>query len=462
MKRQKLDLTEERNIITYMIMEDRFLREIIPMIHSRYFQSTYARVVSGWVKEYWQKYKEAPGKVIQDIYSKKSQGIRDEEEAETVAEFLARLSENWGESRTSNVEYSLQQASHYLRVRSLECAKEDLEESIVRQDPLKGEAVIANFQRVAVGSSGSVSMLRDSVEVSAAYLDEDEILFSFPGALGKVVGYFARGDLVSYLSFTNRGKSWWQWYTAQMGMYLGLKTVFITLEMPRNQMVRRAWQSMVGSPRKGQKVVIPYFEWNEGEGLFFIRSREENRKAVNVGEIADKQKSFRFQFRSGSSQVQYFPAYSATVDDLVAYLDGLEYYERFVPDIVVVDYADIIAPTHRGEYRHQIDDIWKRLRRLAQERNILLVTASQSGRSTARSDAREEDVAEDIRKLAHCSKMISLNQTRRDYEQGIMRVNQLKERDGRRSYHTAMVLQCLDIGRPCLDSKMDNEVLYDK
>ncbi len=461
MKRQKLDLTEERNIITYMITEDRFLREIVPMIHPRYFQSTYAKIVSGWVQEYWFKFKEAPKKTIQDIYQKKSQGIRNEEEAETIAEFLTRLSDNWEESHTSNVDYALQQASHYLRVRSLECARDDLTETINRQDPLKGEAVVANFRRVATGASGSVSVVKDSAEVSSAFLDEEERLFTFPGALGKVVGDFVRGDLVAYLSFTNRGKTWWQWFTAQYGMYLGYKSVFITLEMPRNQMVRRAWQSLVGAPRKDETIVLPYFEESEDEGVYLVRSKEEKRKAVNVGEIADQQKSFRFQFRSGDSHIAYFPAFSATVDDIVAYLDNLEYYERFIPDIVVVDYADIIAPSIQGEYRHKLDDIWKRLRRLAQERNILVVTASQSDRTTAHKDVQVDNVAEDIRKLAHVSKMVGLNQRQRDYEAGVMRVSQLKERDGRRSFRIAFALQCLEIGRPCLDSKLDTEVFYE-
>jgi len=304
--------------------------------------------------------------------------------------------------------------------------------------------------------------VKDAAEVSAAYLDKDEVLFSFPGALGEVVGYFARGDLVAYLSFMSRGKTWWQWYTAQMGMYLGLKSVFITLEMSRNQIIRRAWRSMVGAPREDQKVLIPYFERGEGERVFSIQMKEEFRKAINVGEIAERQKAFRFQFRSGNTRIAYFPAYSATMDDIVAYLDSLEYYERFIPDIVVIDYADIIAPSRNGEYRHQIDDIWKRLRRLAQERNILVVTASQSDRSTARHDAREENVAEDIRKLAHVSKMIALNQTREEYELGVMRVNKLKERDGRRSFRTVVTLQCLDIGRICLDSKLNNEVSYEE
>ena len=58
--------------------------------------------------------------------------------------------------------------------------------------------------------------------------------------------------------------------------------------------------------------------------------------------------------------------------------------------------------------------------------------------------------------------MIALNQTPNEYEIGVMRVCCLKERDGRRSFRVAVTLQCLDIGRICLDSKFSSEVKYEK
>jgi len=36
----------------------------------------------------------------------------------------------------------------------------------------------------------------------------EEYMFRFPGVLGEVIGDFARGDLVAFLGFANRGKTW--------------------------------------------------------------------------------------------------------------------------------------------------------------------------------------------------------------------------------------------------------------
>ncbi len=57
--------------------------------------------------------------------------------------------------------------------------------------------------------------------------------------------------------------------------------------------------------------------------------------------------------------------------------------------------------------------------------------------------------------------MIALNQNKVEKENGVMRVKQLAVREGRTSFQQAIVLQCLDIGRPVIDSKMENDVDLD-
>jgi hypothetical protein len=95
---------------------------------------------------------------------------------------------------------------------------------------------------------------------------------------------------------------------------------------------------------------------------------------------------------------------------------------------------------------------------MAQERNALVVTASQASRAAFSNDAEVKDIAEDIRKVAHVSKLISLNQTKEERDVGVVRVHQLIERDDRLGSVPVVVLQCLDIGQVCLDSKLQFEV----
>lgn len=461
MKREKIDLSPERLIVTNMIVSEPFLRSISPVFRPQLLKTNYAKTVSTWIMEYYQQYKESPGKNIQSIYRHKRKELRDDDEAESIAEFLKHLSEDWEETDVHNVQYAIKQAIHYLKIRSLELLQEQIEAALSESNPLRGEQALAKFSRVEPPMGEGVSILKDAGKVAAAHLNDEEVLFSFPGALGQVIGKLHRSDFMSYMAPMKRGKTFHLWYAAETAMSHGHKVVFITLEMSENAMVRRAWQSLVGQPNEEGDVTIPYFE--EYEDKWIVRERSESRKSIDPSNVDNIQKTLRKRFRRGDVRIMSFPAYSATVEDLEAHIDNLAYYDNFIPDVVIIDYADIIAPSGGGnEYRHQLDGIWKRLRRMAQERNALVITATQAEKGTFAKDASETSVAEDIRKLAHVTCMVALNQKKEEAEKGIMRVSQIAIREGKRQFHQAVVLHCLDIGRPVIDSRLSNVVILDE
>jgi len=136
-------------------------------------------------------------------------------------------------------------------------------------------------------------------------------------------------------------------------------------------------------------------------------------------------------------------------------LDNLEHYDDFVPDVIITDYADITRSENRGEKRHQIDEIWLGHRFISQERNCLVLTASHSNKATFDRDIRQGDLSEDYRKLNHVTWAGALNQNEEENEQGIMRLSVLADRYQRfNGMNEAKVLQCLDIGQVCLDSRV--------
>lgn len=464
MKRTKVTMDPERILMTNLIVSDQFLREIMPIFRPELLKSGYAREVALWITEYWEKYKTSPGKDIQNIYEHKRQNLMDEDEAENIAEFLSRLSRDWEKNQVNNVEFAVNSAISYLKMRSLEVLKDRLEDSLSVGDVLQGEQVVANYTRIAPPQGEGVDLLRDPIKVASAFINEDEGLFQYPGALGQIAGRFNRGDFVSFLAPMKRGKTWFLWYTAETALYSGYKVLFITLEMTEPQMIRRAWQSLMGSPKEDCEVKLPYFEpLDDDEERWRVRERMEKRKRVDTSEVKKYQDILRKRFRTGEVRIVSFPAFSASVDDIDATIDNMVYYDNFIPDVIIIDYADIVAPARnfRGDYRHQVDDIWKRLRRMAQERNVLLVTVSQSDRSTFYSDVTEINVAEDIRKLAHVTCMLGLSQTKEEAERQIMRVSQVAIREGKRAFDQAVVLYCFDVGRPVLDSRLKKEVILD-
>lgn len=460
MKRTKIKLSEERKVITNMIVDTNFLKEIMPLFKTQYFESSYARLIFRWIREYWENFNEAPGKNIRDIYLQKCDSIKGEDENELVADFLENLSEQYEKNKITNIRYSVGKAIRWLKLQSLKLLNEKIKECVRIGDPITGEQHIANFKKIEKVKGEDVRILRDPGKVISAFLMENELLFTLPKVLGRVLGTFARGDLVAFLAASGKGKTWWEMYCGMTGMFFGYNIVFFNLEMPEPQIVRRVWQSLNGLPKENKKIRIPYFEKDEDD-KYFVKIKMEEREAVSVEHLDKEQANFRFQFKGGDIRIISLPNDSITPYELQAHLDNLEYYSGFLPDVIVIDYADLLKvpdQINRLAYRHQLDYIWKSLRRIALERNCLVVTATQADRSSYSKDAGEQNIAEDIRKFNHVAKMIVINQTKEEYKQGVSRLSILKERDDRRYVEEVVVLQCLDIGRPYIDCQLRRNV----
>lgn len=458
MKREKIDISIEGKILTHMITNPEFLRELSPVFRPELLKTDYARQVSEWVVEYYKQFKVNPGKDIQSLYEIKKQTIHDGELADNIAEFLSTISKA---HEIHNVEFEFKKALDYLKVRSLVLLKEKLELAENTGDHLTGEKAVAEFKRVEKPEGEGVSLYSNPGGVAKAFMEDEEILFRVPGAFGRVVGDIHRGDFISILAPMKRGKSWFLDYLGDIGAHNGCKVIHFTLEMTINQVTRRAWQSVVGAPKEAMEVRIPFFD-EQGTDKFKIDSKTEFREPVNVSKIKAIQRLMRRRIRRGEKRLESFPSYSVSVEDLSAHLDNLYYYENFVPDVIIIDYADIVKPSRQMEYRHGLDDVWKKLRRMAQERMAVVITATQAEKSSFNGDMKETHVAEDIRKLAHVTCMVALNQSKEEKAKGVMRASQLAIREGSPVFDQAVILQCLEIGRPVIDSKFMADVIIDK
>lgn len=455
--RKKIDLSDERNLIIGLITSNKLAREIIPIFDHKLLQSPYAKIISRWIVEYWYEYEKVPEKDIQEIYNHKRHKINNEEELELVSSFLEKLNEDW--QKITNIDYIIKQSIKYLKKQSLKKLKEKLEACIEDENFLDAESLIANYKRIEQKSIEGVSILTDCEKIKNSFIEKNDKLFRLPGCLGEITGDFLRGDLVAFLSVMGRGKTWWQIYLSIVSMYYGYRVIFFSLEMPINQIVRRFWQAIKSRPRKDKEIEIPYF--SKIDDKYIIKSKKVKFDGIDVNTIEDDQKTFKKYFRNGDIKIISLPANSATVNDISMHIDNMEYYNNYIPDIIIIDYADIIvSDNNRMEYRHTIDNIWKGLRRLAQDRNSLVASASQGTRAGFTRDVGEGDIAEDIRKLAHVSKMIAINQNQEEYKKSVVRISQLKERDGRRDWRKAVVLQNLSCGRPYLDSKFKEDTEY--
>lgn len=461
MKREKINTLNERDILVGLIVSNKFCSEICPVIEPRLLEVEYARILVSWIKDYFYTFKKAPQKDIIKLYRSRCEEISDVNLQSNILLFTEKLIEDFESIKKFNEDFAIQQAINYLKGRSLKNLSEDIDAYLSTGKIDKAENCLVKYKTLEKSSGEVVSILNNKNSIIDSFTEENNVLFSFPGAYGKVVGEVCREDFIAFLAPMKRGKTFALVDAGVTALQHGLKVLHISLEMSVNQMIKRYWTAITGDISKTRDDInFPYFEPNGDK--WEVASKTITRESISINEIEKKQKNLKRLFRGGDIRIVSVPNYSLTVEELEVLLDKLLQEENFVPDVIIVDYADIMKPSDRADYRQQIDGIWKRLRGLAQSRKVVVFTASQSGRGSLSRDAEAQDTAEDIRKIAHITSMVVLNQTAKEKRDGIIRVKNIAIREGESEYREVVCTQCLSIARMFMDSRFADEVILDK
>jgi len=133
----------------------------------------------------------------------------------------------------------------------------------------------------------------------------------------------------------------------------------------------------------------------------------------------------------GNLIIKYYPTRTASVNTITAHLQQCE-LQRIKPDLVIVDYADIMKSTQQfTEKRHQIGHVYEELRGLAGEFEIPIWTASQANRSSLEEDVIGADkVSEDYSKVMTADFVMSMSRKVEDKIANTGRFHVIKNRFG--------------------------------
>jgi len=505
-RREKIpDLRLERLIVTGMVISTNFLQGIVPIYRTEGLKIPFAKTVAKWALEYFKKYQIAPGKHIEDIFKDQKDNIPDPEEANMIKDFLTDISNEYVREGKFNDAYILDKAEIHFRTLSVKNLIAEMEKALIGGKVEEAEAIAKGYERIARPQTQGVDPITDS-KVIASALDEEsgDKLFSLPGVLGKTIGAFERGWLFSFIGASGSGKSWWLMFTALRALFAGYNVVFISLEMSQKQMVRRIqhWVNALPTRKWAGELLIPVFDCFKNQdgscrkairtGSVGLTSKEQSsfnansnykvctacigddefqlgtwykkltKKELTINQAINKAKAIKRAslIRGNSFKLTSFPSKSITMSGIDTYLYNLEHYEGFIPDVIVTDYADEILPEDtRLQYRHQIGSIWRAHKSLAQKRNCLVVTGSQSNTSRGGKDIKQGDWAESIEKLNLSDGGLALNMSPEEKAQGIMRGLIVKQRhDYFDLQQDVMVLHQLRLGRPYLDSHLTPKI----
>lgn len=153
------------------------------------------------------------------------------------------------------------------------------------------------------------------------------------------------------------------------------------------------------------------------------------------GRFKNKFLSFRDVVMGSTCQliVKEFPMNSATVSDFESHMLSLQHKEGFFPDVVIVDYADVLVSDRKyKEPRFEREFVFMELKRISMKHNLLVWTATQGDRkSLSKSVIDLDNTAESMAAPRISTGVLALCQTKKEREQNIARIWIAKNRHRR-------------------------------
>lgn len=429
------------------------------------FASRWANLVGSWCVNYWKRHQKAPGRHVESLFSSWAEKVQDENSVKLIESFLSGLSSEYEGNGDLNPQHVLDRAGElFSRVKAEDLIgkmRQDLDCGRVKEASERPAA----FHKVEMGAGEAEDILTDEALVRSIFERQSEPLVTYPGALGKFFGpALGRDRFIAFLAPEKTGKSFFLMDLAWRAIHQRRRVAYFEAgddhEETRIRFMvrasRRPDQSTDGkwpctlkrpksiSPPEHGGDGIAQVEWDDLEFREPLAADEAWSACERVmGEVKSKRSWLKLQCHP--SRTLTVGAVSSAVDSWTA--------EGWSPDVVIVDYADLLAPADaRQEKRHQEDETWTALRALSQREHILVVTATQAAKTSyGKWLVDRGHITEDKRKLAHASGVVGINVAGDEKAKEIFRLNWVVRRKGAHSSSRCVhVAGCLGLANPAV------------
>ena len=451
-----MDQFIERRIILGLIVSDAFLQEIVKIWNPKYLTSSAARLLAQWCLEFYAKYNRAPQQEIEGIYVQKlkEQQIR-KEQGEDLEDILDGLNSEY-EGHKFNTQYLLDSTKAYFQERRLILFTEEISQLRQSGDLAGAEVLATSYSPPEQEEHSCVDPFASAERIKAVFSTKTKPIIQFPGALGEFINdQLVRDGLVGFMGPEKRGKSWILMEIAMQGIKQGCNVAFFQAgDMSEAQMIRRLCiylSKKSDQERYCRKLHFPVLDCvhNQNDSCekaerqcafgvfdkvpeeFNVIKKAELKIAFKANpdyepchncknirgaiwlkkrdvvppltwkEAYRKVRKFRSKHHN-KLRLSTYPNETLSVHEINSLLALWEKQDNFIPDIIIIDYADILladADCLKMDLRNQQNKIWQRLRRLSQEKHCLVVTATQADAASFESNTlKMHNFSEDKRK----------------------------------------------------------------
>lgn len=445
----------QENLLTVLSVDDERALTIRNTVDINLFGGSY-RPIAAAIYDYLDRYKKPPKDHLADILSDKLHSAN-KSEAGLYTDVLTSIHDA---SKTVNVEYVMTQLGTFVRRQALRTVAVELTKALQRDT----EASLEEADKlIRAAQTRSLDLFDPGTRLSDKNRSLDFFNITencFPTGIAELDrrGFGpTRKEFWLLVADTKMGKSWGLIHLAKMSLMHHLKVLHVTLEMSEARASQRYFQALFSISKRKEKFTTTRFEKDTLGRISGFKEFEltpamnfEDPRAYSKLEKRIDKWSERLL---SNIIIKQFPTGSLTINQLKAYMDNLEQTERFVPDLLIIDYPDLMKQS-KDNYRLSIDETYKDLRGLGIERNIAIAAVSQSHRAASGAKlVKRDNVAEAYSKIAHTDTTITFSQTSAEKTLGLARLTVAAGRNDSDGI-TIVISQNLGTGNFIVDSHL--------
>lgn len=461
MKVRRAEASQERTVLLGMITNRAVLGAIASKWTTGFFSSRWGNLIGAWCVEHYRKYRKPPGKSIQTVFDAWAiEAKRDKETIQLVERFLGSLSSQYATLKKDiNPEYVIDIANTYFTKVKLKELADAITATLDDGDIDGADALVKKYSKVEVDANLGVDILSDEEAMERMFEAKREPLIQYEHGLEIFYGEaLERDGFIGLMGPEKRGKTWILMDLAWMAMEQGRKVAFFEVgDLSQNQIMRRFMTRATQLPVKPRSINYPLSLHIEEDDAEVIFEEREYKKGMNLVKARKACANILGTGDTQSLKLFTYPNSTISIYGVQSIIENLE-RQDWLPDVIVIDYADILAPpAGTVDSRDQINTTWKAMRAMSQQYHCLVVTATQAKASSYTVETMGmQDFSEDKRKFAHVTGMVGLNANNSEKDRGIMRFNWIVLREDEYTQSDCCwVAGCLPLASPCIHSFME-------
>lgn len=413
MTTERLTESLQESVLAVLTFNDKFGSLIASQVAPEHFDGIYSQIATV-VLAYRRRYQRAPGEAhLESLFSRAKLEPSDRK-THALRRTLINLS-SYMES--INAEYVANRTQEFVRAQKLKTAllaaneryAQGGDEAVSEVEGILGAAL--KFRETTLDAGSRLSDVDRALEFSQSR--ENFYPLGIPQLDAVGIGMYPK-QLLLYIAGKSTGKTHFCVQCGRQALLQKLKVVHISLEMEEPRVLSRYYQSFFGIARRAGTFSRASFDLDELDRLTGVKMRKVKPK-LDFTDPAIRQilrnKVRRWGTRFDRLIVKDFPSGTLTMNQLRGYLDFLELTQKFVPNVLIVDYPRLMRQDP-SNLRMTLGQTVVDLRGLANERNMAVVVPSQSNREgLGARRVSSRNTAEDISTVFTADTVLSYSQT---------------------------------------------------